>query len=345
MCRGGSPITKPRYHCSMGICLCDISALEFYRAYGHRACDLLAHARTSKLDRISIDGMNRAEEGLSKIGVLGRPVHVLVDRDAKRKSNKKFICKTHSNLPPRSVIKVSEDVSVVCPELLFLELASKIKKTSRESLLKGEVALAFVGFELCGTYLLNIEEQCGFVQEKMRKGFANTQQSMTSRGKIEKYIANCGRLDGVASARRALEIIQEGSHSPMESSLFMLLCGPRSHGGMGFPRGLLNYRVKTSRGQRLVDLAWPRFGVGIEYLGRNYHGMSEVEHDDRRRNEIGGEGVTIFNVRYEDLAQPYWFSQLVRVLSKSMGMRVRVRSRVFWRRHALMRAVVLPNGI
>ena len=179
----------------------------------------------------------------------------------------------------------------------------------------------------------------------MRKGFANTHQSLTNKEKIEKYIANCGRLDGVASARRALEIIQEGSHSPMESSLFMLLCGPRSHGGMGFPRGLLNYRVKTSRGQRLIDLAWPHFGVGIEYLGRNYHGLSEVERDDRRRNEIGGEGVTIFNVRYEDLAQPYRFKQLVEVLSKSTRVRVRVRSSAFWRCHALMKSVVLSNGI
>lgn len=131
----------------------------------------------------------------------------------------------------------------------------------------------------------------------------------------------------------------------MESSLFMLLCGPRSHGGMGFPRGLLNYRVKTSRGQRLIDLVWPHFGVGIEYLGRNYHGMSEVEHDDRRRNEIGGEGVTIFNVRYEDLTQPYRFRRLVEVLSKIMGVRVRVRSRVFWKRHASMRSIVLPSRI
>ena len=335
----------PCYCCPMGICICGISALEFYRAYGHRACDLLAHARTSKLDRVSIDGMNRAEERLSEMGVLGRPVHVLVSRDARRKSDEKFICKTHSNLPPRSIIKVSEEVSVVCPELLFIELASKIEKTPRENLLKGEVALALVGFEFCGTYLLSNEGQYGLAQEKVRKGFANMHQSLTSRGKIEKYIANCGRLDGVVSARRVLEIIQEGSHSPMESSLFMLLCGPRSHGGMGFPRGLLNYRVKTSRGQRLIDLAWPHFGVGIEYLGRNYHGMSEVEHDDRRRNEIGGEGVTIFNVRYEDLTQPYRFGRLVEVLSKIMGVRVRVRSRVFWKRHASMRSVVLPSRI
>ena len=84
----------------MGICICDISALEFYRAYGHRACDLLAHARTSKLDRISIDGMNRGEERLSEMGVLKRPIHVLVDRDVRRKPNERFICKTHSNLPP-----------------------------------------------------------------------------------------------------------------------------------------------------------------------------------------------------------------------------------------------------
>ena len=342
---GKNSATMPGYYRLMGICICGISALEFYRAYGHRACDLLAHARTSKLDRISIAGMNRGEERLSEMGVLKRPIHVLVDREARRKPNERFICKTHSNLPPRSVIKVCEEVSVVCPELLFLELASSIEKTPREDLLKGEVALALVGFELCGTYLLSNEGQCGSVQEKMRKGFANTHQSLTNKERIEKYIANCGRLDGVASARRALEIIQEGSHSPMESSLFMLLCGPRSHGGMGFPRGLLNYRVKTSRGQRLIDLAWPHFGVGIEYLGRNYHGISEVERDDRRRNEIGGEGVTIFNVRYEDLAQPYRFKQLVEVLSKSTGVRVRVRSSAFWRRHALMKSVVLSNGI
>lgn len=60
----------------------------------------------------------------------------MVSRDARRKSDEKFICKTHSNLPPRSIIKVSEEVSVVCPELLFIELASKIEKTPRENLLK-----------------------------------------------------------------------------------------------------------------------------------------------------------------------------------------------------------------
>lgn len=326
----------------MGICICDISALEFYRACGIRACDLLAHARTSKLGKFSVYDVVRGGEGLSEMGMLKRPIHVLVDRDAKRKSDDRFICRTHCGLPPRSIIRVSDEVSVVCPELLFLELASRIEKTPRENLLRGEIALALVGFELCGTYLLGIEKQRELSRGKTWKGFENIYRSLTSREKIEKYIANCTRCDGVVSARKALNLIQDDSHSPMESSLFMLMCAPRSYGGMGLPRGLLNYRVKTSIGGRLVDLAWPDFGIGIEYLGRDYHGISEVEHDDRRRNEIGGEGIMVFNVRYSDLAQSHRFRRLVEIVSKNMGIRVRVRNSVFWKRHALMKSVVLP---
>lgn len=200
-----------------------------------------------------------------------------------------------------------------------------------------------VGYELCGTYLLSNGTPCKEGGAISSKGFENTMRSLTDVARIYAYINRCGPLIGLSTARRVLDIVRDGSHSPMESSLAALMTAPRSFGGMGLPCGVLNCRVKTSSGCRYVDLAWPEFGVGLEYQGRTYHNISDLERDERRKNEIEGSGMTVFNVRYKDLAQHILFKRLVDDVSKRLDRRVRIRSKDFWRRHAIMRSVVLPS--
>ena len=104
----------------------------------------------------------------------------------------------------------------------------------------------------------------------------------------------------------------------------------------------MNRKVATTTGDRWVDLFFVGKGVGLEYKGREAHSIEKVGRDDRRQNKLVGSGVAVLNVWYEDLADANLFDQLVHDVCNALGVRLRIRSKTFDHRQALLRRRLMP---
>mgnify|MGYP003370465138 FL=1 len=302
------------------ICPCSTSAWELLRASGRLLPDLLERPRTSRPMGCSLRAPEMLQEDLEREGVVTKPFHLAVDGFVKRGGRSDVICHRYAGeLSRRSFIRARPGLMVSGPELAFCDMGSCSD-------------LALIGFEMCGTYVLDTSWD----------GLINTDAPMTSIEKIGSMMGYRQGCAGIQKARAALELVHDGSNSPMGTVLCALLAFPRRRGGYGLGPVRLNYEVSTSLGTRYVDVAFPTYAVGLEYKGRKFHSVEQVGRDDRRQNEIVGSGITILNVWYEDLVSDLLFDRLVSDLVRAMGIRLRIRDKAFALRQQVLRARLLP---
>ena len=265
-----------------------------------------------------------------RLGIKTSPIDILVSSDTGDRRRDDIVCHRCSmSLPQRSLICVTDDVMVTSPALTFLQLAAPPRRGAAPMSVE---SLAMIGFELCGTYLL----------DESWDGLTNTSFPLTSVSKIAHVIESMKGAPGATLARDALKLVRDGSNSPMESVLCALLTWPRRLGGYALGPVSLNHHVVTAFGERYVDLAFPEHGVGLEYKGRAFHAIEQVSRDDRRHNELVGSGWTILNVWYEDIVEEHLYDQLVAEVARAMGVRLRVRSDSFDSRRRLLRMKLIP---
>lgn len=314
----------------MSVCIYGDSALEFMRSSGRLAPTFLEKPRTQKLDATELPPPIMLDEDLTRIGVKSRPAHVLgaIESGGRRRKDV-VVHRTGMALPPRSLIAVTDDIMVTGPALTFLHLAISGHK-NREY--RDVEDLAMIGFELCGTYLL----------DDSWDGLTNTDKPLTTKERIASVLDAMPGAAGIRRAREALELVRDGSNSPMESILCALLTWPRRLGGYALGPVALNYHVATPQGDRYVDLAFPECRVGLEYKGREFHSLEQVGRDDRRQNKLVGSGWTIINVWYEDLVEEHLYDQLIADVARALGVRVRIRSDRFDVRRAMLRMRLIP---
>lgn len=312
----------------MTICIGYASALEVYRAHGRLLPDLLEGCRTSKLGKPLTPTPQMLEDSMNFMGAKTKPYHLVFGSQAQTHARPDIVRHVYSgDLPRNAFIRAKGDVLIASPEFLFVQLASQ-KDLS-------DVELVQIGYELCGTYILDPVETMW--AEPIRNA-----TPMTNVRKIKGMLGKLGGRWGARRAERLLSQVREGSNSPMETILALLLCLPRRLGGLGLGPVVMNKRVSTSTGERWVDLFFPEHGVGVEYKGRESHSIEKVGRDDRRQNKLVGSGVSVLNVWYEDLVDPLLFRQLQNDIAHAMGVRLRIRSEGFERRQSLLRAEVLP---
>lgn len=316
------------YAFAMRTCFCNISALELYRTSGRLVPDILERPRTSKIADCSVPAPEMLADDLVRYGISSTPCHVLCGTKT-RSRNKNAVRHTHRlPLPSRSLITLSKDILVVCPELLFLELAATSAINDYE--------LLGIGFELCGTYVLDVSEHTW-------DGFTNTSVPLTTTKRIASYLDRYDGITGMKRARKLFPLIADGSHSPMETVTALLVSLPTSMGGWGFGPIKMNQHVETADGSKWIDIFFPDAKVGLEYKGRRAHSVERSARDDRRQNRLTSTGITIFNIWYEDLAQKHLCDQLRHDVGKALGKRVRQRSDTFEARRQLLHASLLPS--
>lgn len=311
----------------MAICLCNRSALLCWKSTGSLLGRLAGAPRTSKLSACSLDRRKDVDAVLEASGVHlhQSAIHLMVEPRRNTRAAREIVRHVRTApLPSRAFVRLSDDVLVSSPELVFVELATEID----------EVWLAQLGFELCGTYALSSRESAGF---RLREEPLMTVESAM------RFLDGCGKAKGVGRARRALRMVVDGSRSPMETALTLMLCAPRSVGGLGLEHPRLNWPVRTSDGVKYVDVCWPEHGFGLEYLGEEYHSGDGAEaRDSRRESRLLASGMRIIDVRFEDVRNPKLFDQLANDVAALLGVRVRIRSDRFRGQQGLLRGKVLP---
>lgn len=247
-------------------------------------------------------------------GVISEPVSFVVSRQADRRDSSRAHCHVHAGtFPSSSFVRLGKNVYISSPELCFVQMASCLPLSE----------LLLLGYELCGTYTTQGDS---FKQRP----------PLTSVSQIHGYLEKAGSIPGILKARRAAKYLADGSASPKESQLALLLGLPRAMGGYGLGIPLMNKEVSFLKGSRkatssdtnYVDLCWPDAKLVVEYDSDLAHtGTKDIAHDAARRNALLAAGMTVITVTKEQLMSYGEMEKVAHVVAQHLGVRIRSRAR------------------
>lgn len=310
------------------------SALAYWRLVGPGFLgDSKARRKATQRARavMESDRKPRLEGGNRRPAGCAIPVHVLVGNAASRVRSESVTSSIWGALPEKSIIEGGTDFLMSSPEFCFLQLASKMSLNE----------LILLSFELCGTYCL-----VDGAPAKRRT------MPLTSITALRTFAEAVPRAPGRAKALRALRYGMDGSASPMETVLAMLLCLPHALGGYGLERPKLNYRIDVSPSMRKLadraycecDLCWPEAALCVEYDSRLYHTDPErQESDARRRNTLASLDFTVVTVSRGQVMNGAAFNRLAHQLAKKLGKRLRYKDPDFTRRYCSLRDELIAS--
>ena len=220
---------------------------------------------------------------------------------------------SQSPLPERCIIDVGGGLSVVSPEYCLFQLANKLPFSR----------VVQLGLELCGGYTL-AAHKTGFKDpEAAKRGFVD-RPPLTSKEKLASTLARSAGTFDQRRLTRALHYIENGSSSPRETILYLLLVLPYRYGGYGFSVPELNPELTPVRGARKSaskehfkgDLYWPEHKLDVEYDSTAHHDK-EVDRarDAAKRNSLQAMGITVISVTNEQLCSTGEFERLAQQLA------------------------------
>lgn len=222
-----------------------------------------------------------------------------------------------ANLPYAAFAEM-DGAWVPTPEHCFVEAGCSM----------GLIEQVLLGMELCGAYVFDGKDP--------QEGFMRT-PPVTTRFRLVEFCTGAPRLRGVGQARRAAELILDGSASPVESRLVAALFLPKRLGGYGLPPGQLNRRremvVAGQAGRpvrRIVvpDISWDGGATVVEYDSNSYHAAhSSLSRDARRRNVLISCGFDVLTVTGNQLHSIRDMDAFVAQLCRKMGWRWRKPSK------------------
>lgn len=121
----------------------------------------------------------------------------------------------------------------------------------------------------------------------------NPQLRRSSKRSIGRYLRDCQPFRGHHACLKALTQIRENTDSPAETKLRLML---RRY---GFPNPCINYQIKTGKSYCFLDMAYPKYRIGIEFNGRHHY--RQIAQDWDRSNTVQSHGWKILTVGTENL--------------------------------------------
>lgn len=309
-----------RYHDDMDPILSHTSALEYWRSVriGSRSFRAVEDPR-------SLLVCPPKKEDLAEPGPwwLTRPLHVLVGEATSRRVSSEVVSHVQSGpLPARAILDTQNGFCVCSPELCFVQTARSL----------GLAKTIELGYELCGTYDISVDDlrECA---------------PLTSVERLTAFVEAVGAVHGKRTAVRALRYVVDGSASPRETILTMLLCLPYSLGGYGIPMPLLNYKVDlgkreqriAGRGSLRCDLYWPDAKLAVEYEGQIHAEPDRISKDSMRRDALISRGITVVTVTKWQLNDGGELNGIAHVIAERVGKRLRYKDPEFTRASLALR--------
>lgn len=257
-------------------------------------------------------------------GMVSAPVHVMVPGRASRRTTSSLACRVSAGAPhPGSFIRGhGEGLLIASPEMAVLQLALKMPLPK----------LAELVSELCSTYYYGLVEasQMSRGAEGLRAEVAFREQALSNRPvpvsclrAMARFGAQfAGSRAGRAMAR-AVRYAVDGSASPMETALALMLALPKSVGGYGLPKPQMNRIVpvdaETGR-VRVADLFWPEAQVAVEYDSDAFHAKGEkLRLDALRRNQLESCSVTVLTATAQHLSSLAALDELAGQIARGLG--------------------------
>jgi len=212
--------------------------------------------------------------------------------------------------------------------------------------------LVKLGIELCGIYSQPDKASMCDKQDKEQDKFAQSLYNLpylTSKKKLQAFTDCMGGWSGQRQALKALRYISDGSGSPMETILFMLLTMPYRYGGYGFPMPELNgciYPKKgvltfAGRGFYRGDLLWREAGVVVEYNSDMVHANADsIAMDAIRRGDLALCGISEVTVTRRQLYSIELFDKVARQIAARIGKKLRYKDPGFLKARRELRSVL-----
>ena len=260
-----NPLANNGYKEFMSLILTGITAYEFWRsAISHDTPEFGEVSKQSYFALFKHESARPVIDPLKRIdGSIG-DLHILVGSAKDRIRIPGITCHYCTNpnqLPAGSIYQISRDLFVVSPELCLVQLAATLPflETVR------------VGTDLCSRYAIGLFNKMDLVEIA----------PATSHDTIQRYISLLPTgMRGLEKARRATRYIHDGSRSPRETSLSILMALPTRMGGFQMPAFELNHRIDLD--DKLAALTRRRyFEFDVFFIGQNraFEYESDIHHD------------------------------------------------------------------
>ena len=270
-----------------------------------------------------------AKTSLPELGLgLGeRPLDLLVPKQEMRSSGKRATFHVWSRpLPAGSCLRLTDELLVSGPELAIIQLCSAQGKL--DALLDAHVEAVRAEERVIAEAGLDERPTCDppLEWERIRRlvaatlvtcEFAGTYRlaghggvtyhaaPLTTIKRLRCCAGEIGDFQGTRRARRVCDIAFDGSASPMETAVALILTLPLDFGGYGLEKPLLNHAIDVS-GWRDVplgvdaitpDLLWPDQRIVLEYDSAEFHPRDDVSRlgkDASRANALTALGWRVF---------------------------------------------------
>lgn len=229
------------------------------------------------------------------------------------------------SLPSGAIITVSGE-NVASPELVFLQLASKLDIHR----------LILLGMQLCSH---PPGKPC---------------LAITTKQKLKKFIEKAQGYNGRRKASRALKYIENGSASIMESLSYMILSLPIALGGYGLKGITLNYEIKLGgegvnrlgQNRCFIDLYFKSEKIAVEYESYAFHG-SPYEHGRGmiRATILERQGISVMPLTTIQLYNKEACKDFAFNLAVRLNKRVQIRSKKFNHMHDSIRGLLPRRDI
>jgi len=211
------------------------------------------------------------------------------------------------------------------------------------------VKLIELGFELCGSYSISPAGEYSPGVESADKTLYG-HPPLTSTKAIKSLITRLEGVNGQKKADRALRYIADGSASPMETIIIMLLTLPHKLGGYGLPMPELNRRIDSENAAKwgsrryyyICDLFWPKANIAIEYDSDFYHaGADRMDSDSTKRLDLTTHDINVLTVTNRKLRNPAIIESIAKLIAKRLGIRLRYENPQFLEARRELRNLLL----
>lgn len=188
----------------------------------------------------------------------GAPLHILhPQREGRVRMSNVCSHAQWNELPPNSVLRVGENSLMVCPELLFLQMAETLSFPH----------LVMLGYELCGNFTFG---PSGSASDEVKTWVATATDVVS----VQEYLNSFGKAPGLIKARRAIQFVCDHAVSAMEAVIAAMYSLSPEESGYGMGPLTLNERVlidndtdEQNGRSRFPDLMFPFAPIGINYDG------------------------------------------------------------------------------
>lgn len=192
-----------------------------------------------------------------------RPLHILVPSAKDRTRGKTVVAHVAcGDLPADSVLWLDEHASIVCPELLFLQMAESFTLS----------ALVMLGLELCGHFSRH-------PYAPLASDVVDGIPAATSVKRLKAYLSSFKWVRGLDNARVALQYVCDHAVSAPEAVLATMYGLPPAEGGYGMGPVRLNERVELENSGALgkAKARYPDLTFDFAALGLNYDGAKHFD--------------------------------------------------------------------